>query len=70
MVRLMSPHFLALGVGLELLFATIDFLVLARASGENDKAFAIGLQAGDIGGERLDGEIGAARVDTDANSRG
>ena len=69
-MRLMSPLFLALGVGLELLFATIDFLVLARASGENDEAFAVSLQAGNIGGERLDGEIGAARVDADAYSRG
>lgn len=43
MVHLMSPLVLALGVGLDIFFAAIDFLVLAGAAGEENQAFAVSL---------------------------
>lgn len=66
----MSPLFVALGVGLDILFAAIDLLLLTRAAGEEDQTLAVGLQAGDVGGEGFNREVGTAGVNADADGGG
>ena len=66
----MSPLFLALGISLDFLFAAINFLVLARTTGEEYQSFTVGFQAGDVVCKGLYGEIGTAGVDADADGWG
>ena len=56
--------------GLDLRLRGVQRLVLARFAREEDQARAIGLQALDVGGQAFGGEVGAARVDGDADCRG
>ena len=67
----MAPHDAALlDVLLEIFLGAVRFLVYAGFAGEKDESFTVGLEAGDVGGEGLLGEIGAAGVDSDAYGGG
>lgn len=58
------------GAFCDLLLGRIEFLVLAVAAGEEDQAGAVGFEALDVHGEGFGGEIGAARVNGDADRGG
>jgi len=51
-----------------ILLAGIFFLVLAELAGEEDQAGTVSLEAGDVHGEGLDGEILSAGVNGDTDS--
>lgn len=64
-----------MGVGADLL-GSIDLILGCVAvlwglgvAGEEDEALLVGLQALDVGGEGLLGQVGAARVDGDSDGR-
>ena len=55
---------------LDVVLAAVEVFVLAGAAGEEDQARAVGLEAGDVEGERLFGQVLAARVEGDADCGG
>lgn len=52
---------------LDVVLAAVEVLVLAGAAREEDQAGAVGLEARDVEGERLFGQVLAARVEGDAD---
>lgn len=56
--------------GLEVLLGRVGLLGLVGLLGEEDQAGGVGLEALDVGGEGLLGDVLAARVDGDADGRG
>lgn len=53
--------------GSNILLGRIGLLVLSGTAGEDDKALLVSLQALDIDGESIGGEVGTARVDRDTD---
>lgn len=60
----------ALGGGLEVLLGGVALLGLVALLGEQNQAGGVSLEALDVGGERLLGQVLAAGIDGDTNGRG
>jgi len=58
------------GLGLGEVGGGVALLGLAGLAGEEDQALLVGLEAGDVGGEALLGEVLAAAIDGDADGLG
>jgi hypothetical protein len=67
MMRLVCWLRLILLIRCDVLFAGIQLFVHAGFAGEEDQALLVGLEALDVGFEGFDGEVGASRVDADAD---